>query len=273
MASNPGSTSGTYNFANQWSTGDTVLEALSRCQIRGTAIDQHHMADAWRSINLSLQALNNRSINLFQVEQFVIELVTGQATYPVPPEVISLADVYYNIINSIGPGPDWSTPAYDPSQPIVTNDPQIIITQSQDRWLRPLGRADYARIPNKTIPGTPTSYWFNRIGPPNPTTVTFWPVPQQGYPNFAATCFALRSAQDAGLAGGELPDVVNRFLDWLCADVALRLARKYQPTLIGQPGSGGLLDDANEAWRWAETEDTEKAEISVRPDIYLYFRM
>lgn len=273
MSGNPGATSGTYSWASGFGNSDVALEAMSRCQIRGTAVDQHHTADVARSINLSLQALNNRAINLFQVEQFVVELVSGQATYAVPPEVISLTDLYYNTVETVGAGPELGAPSYDPSQPIVTNDPQIVITQSQDRWLRPIGRATYARIPNKTMQGTPTTYWFNRIGPPNPTTVTFWPVPFTGYPSFAVTCFALRSAQDANVSNGELPDVVSRFLDWLCADVAVRMARKYKPELIGAAGAGGLLDDANEAWRWAETEDTEKSEISLRPNVHVYFRM
>ncbi len=269
-----GATSGTYNFAGNFAGSDLALESMSRVQIRGTAIDQHHTADVTRSLNLSLQALSNRGINLFQVEQFVIELVAGQATYPIPPEVVSIAQAYYNTIITTGAGPDYSAPTYDPSQPIVTNDPtQTVITQSQDRWLRPLGFAEYARIPNKQIPGTPTAYWFNRLGPPNPMTVTFWPVSFAGYPSYAITCFALRLAQDANVSNGEIPDVPGRFLDWLCADVAIRMARKYRPELIGQPGSGGLLDDAAEAWRWAETEDTEKSEIQLRVGINRYMQM
>lgn len=268
-----GATSGTYQFASNFGVSDLALEAMSRSGIRGTAVDQHHTADVQRSINLSLQNLSNRGINLFQVQQFVIELVTAQATYAVPAEVVSLTEVYYNTIITTGSGPDYSAPNYDPSQPIITNDPQIGITQSQDRWLRPLGRADYARIPNKQIPGTPTTYWFNRIGPPNPMTVTVWPVPYAGYPSFALTCFALRVAQDANTANGELPDVPGRFLDWLCAEVALRMARKYRPELIGAPGGGGLLDDAAEAWRWAEIEDTEKSEIGVRLQIGRYLQL
>jgi hypothetical protein len=268
-----GSTSGSYNFGSLMWSGECGLESLSRCQIRGTSIDQHHTADLWRSMNLSLQALNNRGINLFQVEQTVIQLVAGQATYPVPQEVVSIADAYYNIILSTGAGPDLDYPMYDPSEPTVTNDPQIVITQSQDRWMRPFGRSDYARVPNKTVPGLPINYWFNRLGPPVPMSVTFWPVPTAGYPSAAVTLFCLRSSQDLNLQNLETPDIPARFLDWFCADVAVRMARKYNPQLIGARGAGGLLDDADEAWRWAETEDTEKAQTNVRLDTSSYFRM
>lgn len=137
----------------------------------------------------------------------------------------------------------------------------------------PFGRADYARVPDKQVPGQPTSYWFNRLGPPNQTTVTFWPIPTFGYPTEAVTLFCLRSAQDANLPNNETPDVPARFVDWLCANVALRLARKYAPKLIGPPGGGGLLDDEKEAWMWAMSEDTEKSEIKIRPDFSGYFRI
>lgn len=268
------STSGTYLFGTTFANGDLSLEALSRCQIRGTSITQNHTADLNRSLNLALQALNNRSINLFQVEQIVLELVAGQATYTLGQEVVSIADCYYNILLSTGAGPDMDAPSYDPSEPIITNDPtQLVITSSLDRWLRPFGRSDYARVPNKQIPGLPVNYWFNRLGPPNPTTVTFWPVPFVGYPSAAMTLFCLRSAQDANLTNSETPDVPARFVDWLCANVAMRMARKYAPSLIGAPGAGGLLDDEREAWQWAAAEDTEKSQINIRMDMSSFFRV
>jgi hypothetical protein len=85
------------------------------------------------------------------------------------------------------------------------------------------------------------------------------------------TYFAVRQLQDANLPNGETPDVPNRFLDALCADGALRMARKYKPAMIGTPGSGGLLDERNEAWAIATAEDTEKAPIYFRPDMGGYW--
>ena len=269
----PGTSSGSYGFSESFSNAEILFEALSRCQIRGTAIQQHHMTDGRRSINLALQAWTNKGINLFQLAQNVIPLITGEATYVLPFNVVSIADAYYNTILAIGPGIDYDAPSYDPSTPIVASDPQVVIAQSQDRWLRPFGHDDYARLPNKTTPGLPTSYWFNRIGPPNPTTLTLWQVPFIGYPQAAVTYFAVRMAQDANLQNGEIPDVVTRFLDALCADVAWRMARKYAPQLIGTHGSGGLLDEKDDAWGSASSEDSEKAEVHIQPDIGRYFRM
>lgn len=267
----PHTTSGAYNFS--LSNGEVVLEAFSRCQIRATSLTVHHMHDAWRSQNLCLQAWSNKGVNLFQIIQNVIQLVAGQATYLMPDNVVSITDAYYNTILSTGPGPDFDAPVNDWSMPTVSSDPSVVITQSQDRWLMPRGRADYAMIPDKTLPGLPTIYVFNRLGPPGQTTLTLWQPPTLGYPQAALTYFALSQIQDAGLAGGETPDVANRFLDALCADVAWRLGRKYAPQLIGAPGSGGLLDDKTEAWALAAGEDTEKAEAFIAPRLSAYWKM
>lgn len=265
----PGTPSGTYSFA--LGNFEVMLEAFARCGMRPTELVTHHTVDAQRSLNLALQVAANKGVNLFSIERGFVQPVAGQASYILPPEVVSLTNVYFNQIITTGPGPDWDAPLYDPSQPIVTNDPQIVVTQSQDRWLSPLGEADYARIPNKTLQALPTSYWMNRLGPPVPLTLTLWPVPSVGYPEWGITYFAVRQLQDANLPNGETPDVVNRALDWLCADLAFRLARKYAPALIGNAGAGGLRDDRDEAWALFIAEDTPKAPIYIRPDLGGYF--
>ena len=270
----PGTPSGTYNnVAFAFTNAECLFEAYSRCQVRGPALTQEHMTDGRRSLQLALNSWTNKGVNLFQLEQGVIKLVAGVATYVLPPEVISIADLYYNTILSTGIGPDLDSPSYDPSLPTASADPIVAITQSSDRWLKPFGHADYARLPDKTTPGTLTNYWMNRIGPPAPTTITFWKPPAVGWPNAAATYFAIRAPQDPNLANGETPDIVTRFLDALVAELARRLARKYAPQLIGARGSGGLLDDAEEAWDLAASEDTEKSEVFIRQDIARYFRM
>jgi len=261
MQGTPGSPSGTYNF--QLANSALVLEAYSRCGIRPTALNSNHMQDATRSLNLALQSWANKGLSLFTLVQNVIQLVAGQATYILPAEIVSISDAYYNTIISTGAGPDFDAPLYDPSEPIVSNDPQIVITSSQDRWLQPRGHSDYAMIPNKQLQGNPNLYWIDRLGPPYQLTMTLWPVPLIAYPAAAVTYFGVRQIQDANLQSGETSDVPNRFIDALCAEVAWRLARKYAPTMIGSAGSGGLLDDRNEAWLSAVGEDVAKGEPTM----------
>lgn len=269
----PGTTSGTYSQALGFTNAECLFEAYDRCQIRGTALEQQHMTSGRRSLQLALLDWSNKGVNLFQVEQKVIQLVEGQATYLMPPEVVSITDAYYNTIQTLGTGADFDAPSYDPSQPMVTADPAVTIAQSTDRWLVPMDHAEYARYSNKYQPGQISRYWFNRIGPPGPTTITFYQPPSQSYPQAAVTYFAVRLPQDANLQNGEIPDVVTRFLDALIAETALRVARKYAPQLIGPPGSNGLADEAEKAWLRASAEDTNKNQAYIRPDIFRYFQM
>lgn len=269
----PRTTSGTYTQALGFTNAECLFEAYSRIGLRGTALEQQHMTDGRRSIQLALLAWSNKGVNLFQLEQKVIQLEEGKATYLMPPEVVSITDAYYNTIQSLGVGSDFDSPSYDPSQPMVTADPAVTIAQSTDRWLLPMDHAEYARFSNKYQLGQISRYWFNRVGPPAPTTITFYQPPSQGWPQAAVTYFAVRLPQDANLANGEIPDVVTRFLDALIAETARRVARKYAPQLIGTRGSGGLLDDAEEAWLLASAEDTNKNQAYIRPDLFRYFQM
>lgn len=267
----PGTPSGAYNFS--LSNSEIMLEAYARCQMRPTQLGTQHTYDATISTNLALQSWANKGVNLFSVEQNFIQITAGVATYQCPPEVISITDLYFNQIITTGPGPNFDAPLYDPSQPTISFDAQTIVTQSNDRWLQPLGRADYARIPNKQLTAIPTSYWADRLGPPHPLMMTFWPVPPVGYPNWGVTYFAVRQLQDANLPNDETPDVVNRALDALCADLAFRLARKYAPALIGPPGAGGLRDDRDEAWALFISEDTEKSPVRFNMDLSGYWQL
>lgn len=85
-------TSGTNSFFLD--NSDIVLEAFDRCQIRPTAITRQHMISATRSLNLCLQAMGNRGVNLWSVDLQTIPLVQGQATYTLPSDTVSLLDAY-----------------------------------------------------------------------------------------------------------------------------------------------------------------------------------
>ena len=252
-----------------------MLEAFARCQIRPTALTSDHLADARRSLNLALQSWANKGLLLFTLEQNTIQLVQGQAAYILPPEVVSIADAYYSTIIGTGQGPDWDAPLYNPSQPIVTNDPQVVITQSQDRWLQPRGHADYAMIPNKQMEGyRQLSTGSSGLGRRTSLSRRSGRCRQSPIRRAAVTYFAVRQIQDAGLQNGETPDAPTRYLDALSAELAWRLARKYAPALIGGSGAGGLLDDRDESWEAAIAEDVDKgAPISIGGELFRYWNV
>jgi hypothetical protein len=138
------STSGTTAF--NLDLNNLIEESFERCgQELRTGYD---MRTARRSLNLLTVEWANRGINLWTIEQGQIELVTGQAIYPVPVNTIDLLDTVIRQNNGV-------------------QSNQIDINISR------ISESTYSTIPNKLTTGRPIQMWYNRqSGMSNPTTVT-----------------------------------------------------------------------------------------------------
>lgn len=133
-----------------------------------------------------------------------------------------------------------------------------------DRILTPMGRTDYAELPDKFKQTIPTQYLFLRnINP----TVTLYQVPDGNGPYVLST-YLMRRIQDANLGMGQAPDVHFLFLDALCARLAVRLAVKFGKKLLPV-----LKQEASEAWEAAITENRERVEIMLAPNLSSYYRL
>ena len=248
-------TSGTYNWSLAGS--DCVVEALSRCQIRGPEITRTHMTEAMRSLNLLLQTeFLVRGVNLWQVEAgLTIPLAAptgqiGQIVYPLPANLFQILNVRYSVPQTGG--------------------------GTIDRIMLPIGRDDYAAYPSKSIAGTPTVYWMERLIPPQ---LTIWSPDQVGTPNFL-TYDMMRISQDASPTMGQTPDVRTSMLDALCGRLAYRLFRKFWTDIVkaGKMGEqaalatmASLKEEAEEAWQIAALDDQEMAPLNVAPDLSQYY--
>lgn len=132
-----------------------------------------------------------------------------------------------------------------------------------DYIITPLGRSDYAGIPDKQVQGRPTSYWFDRTNNP---TITLWQVPDSNGP-YQLGMYRMRRMQDANFANGQTPDVTYRQLDALCGQLACRLAMKYAKAQLPI-----IKADADRAWQESEMEDRERAQLQLAPDLTGYYR-
>ena len=146
---------------------------------------------------------------------------------------------------------------------------QVVLTQANsgppiDRIVTSISRTDYASQPNKLQQAPPTTFWFDRLSPI--PTVTTWPVADGNGP-YQYFYYRMRRIQDAATTGGQTADIPYRFIDALCADLAMRLSRKYAPALVQS-----LTMEANEAWMLATTEDRERVQIFMSPDLSGYFQ-
>jgi hypothetical protein len=235
----PGQSSGTYLFAPD--NASVVVEAFDRVQIRPTQLDRHHLVSARMSLNLELVAWSNRGVNLWEITGGSIDLVAGEPTYPMPVSLVNLTELWFTTVNGSGAGVD------------------------NDRFMVPMTRTQYAMIPNKLQPGTPTQYWFQRLELPQ---VTVYQVPFIGAPTCVLRWFGLQRVMDAGTGGGETPDIPYRAYDALCAGLTARLAEKFKPEMWEKK-----LAAAQRVWDEFAADDNESGPMIVQPNVGIYGRL
>jgi|ERR1700748_658535 len=227
------SSSGTFSF--NLSNASIAQQAFARIQVRRPQILAEHMADAYAETNLMLQGLSNLAPNLWTVDLVSVPLVQGTATYSVDPSIIMILDAYISFVNS----------------------------PASDRLIFPISRTEYASYPNKQAQGTPSVFWLDRLIDPS---VTLWYVPDQSG-TYTLNYYACRQIQDANFPAGEVPNVPSRWLDYMVAGLAHRMARIYAPAV-----EAARKADADEAWKIAATADVENVDLVLAPQLENYYR-
>jgi hypothetical protein len=227
-------TSGTTSFNP--SVGEMAINAFNRIQIRRTEITAQHLADAANEANFVQVEFSNRLPNLWLAETYTVALVEGTANYTLPARLISPMAVYLTTtINGV----------------------------STDRILAPISTYEYAALPNKTVQGAPTSFWFDRQITP---VVYVWPVPDDNA-DYSLNLRIISQPDDAKLPNAVTAELPYRWLDAFTAALAARLAVIYRPELEAKRQA-----DAERAWQIAATEDTENVPMFVIPGLSGYYR-
>lgn len=228
--------SGTSAFSLQNSEG--VLAAFERIQLEPTELKQRHFLTARRELNLLFSEWANKQVNLWEVVLRSVALVSGTASYTLASDVVMVLDAYFS-----------------------TN--QGLVTQT-DLIMNPISRDEYAGYPQKQTPSAQvTMYWFNRLITP---VLTTFPVYNSSTPAFI-NYYACVQMQDANLAGGETPDVPYLWYDAMVAGLSHRLSRTFKPDLEDKRKM-----DAKEAWEIAAAQNIENTNMSITPDIGVYYR-
>lgn len=236
------SSSGTYTWG--LSNGGLIREALEQATGQPpTEIDRRVMASAYISLQLELAEWSNRGINLWKISSGnVIDLVVGTAVYTLPTNLVDLTELYFTQVNGNGAG------------------------YNLDRIMIPINRDQYAMLPNKLQPGTPTQYWFERLSPA--PQITIWQPPSAGAPSYVVTWNGLIRVQDANPTLAETPDVPYRALPALTAGLAKRLAFKFAPARHAL-----CKAEADELWASFVSNDQERGPTVVTPDLSSYANM
>ena len=214
-------TSGTYAF--QPEIAELIDEACERAGIDPETLTARHLRSARRSMNFIFSDWANEGINLWQIEEEIIPLVQGTATYNTTSDTIAILDVMHRV-------------------------------SGVDTIIDPMARDEYAAMPTKTDQGLPSRYYFDRqVAVP---TITLWQVPDATVASLVY--YRWRQFQDAGLSSNTA-DVPYRWLEALTAELAARLAQKYNPDREPM-----LLRKADETFRKAKIEDRQRTPTSLR---------
>lgn len=227
--------SGTFNFDP--SLGEAILHAFSRCGIRRPAITVEHMQDARLAANLILADWSNDQPNLWEVTETVIQCVEGQATYTVDPSVIVILDAFLR---------------KNPGQ-----------TNQFDFYMYPISRTEWAAFPDKTTPGQPTVFWFDRLLSP---TVTLWQPPTDASWEFHF--YSVGQFQDANLANAGTLAIPSYFLKAFVDRLSAELAISYAPARA-EP----LMMMADRSYQKAVARNVEEVPVFIVPGLDGYFRI
>lgn len=223
-------TTGTFNWYPPLS--DLIIAAYARCQIRRSALSPDHLHDAATACNLMQLEWANEQVNLWTVELATTTLIPGRDTYEVDPTTIMIMAAY-----------------------ISEGDPP------KDRIITSLDRDTYASFPDKTTPGTPSVYWFQKLMQP---TITLWQPPNDIVPR-TLHYYRARHLQDATMADGFEAEVPRHFLEAYVAGLAFKLAEIYVPARMDQ-----LAMRAAGAFQRAKERDVENSPLRIVPALATY---
>jgi hypothetical protein len=192
------------------------------------------LRSARRSIELLCIEWGNRGLNLWTVDEGVVDLLPGVAEYFVPEDTIDLIEHVLRTLN-------------------VGNSPT-------DYPLPRISIDDYAAIPNKTTTGRPTQIHIRRKIHPS---FVLWPVPDRDAV-YQLIYSRLRRMASVGAGGTNTPEMPFRFLPAMTAGLAYQLALKSKEPVAMQkiPILKAIYE---EQYALAGDEDRDRASLKWVP--------
>jgi hypothetical protein len=214
------------------SLGEVVLNAYSRIGVRRTSILASHLADARMEANLLQAEWNNKQVNLWTVDLVTTALTAGTAQYDVTDNTVMILDAYIN-------------------------------TGGIDYVIFPISRSEYSAIPDKTLQGRPSQFWFDRL---ENSVINLWMVPDSTS-TYTLYYYRCKLVEDAALVDGTNLQIPQLWMDAFAAGLAYRLSRIYAPQMRDQ-----RKQEYEEAWNVAATQNIENTPLTIMPGLAGYYR-
>ncbi len=213
-----------------------LLEIIEEAWERATKQEirtGYQLRTARRSLNLLFIEWQNRGFNLWTLDEEVLPLVSGTATYTLASTTIDIIDA----ATRQGTGQSQS-----------------------DLFVSRCSIAEFLRINNKNLPGLPTRYTVDRqVSAP---VLRVWPVPDSN--DYQFVYWRMRRIYDAG-TNSETQDVPLRFLPALTAGLAWYIAQKVPGIPLDERAS--LKAAYDEQFMMAEWEDRDRSNMRVVPSL------
>ena len=211
---------------------EIVEEAHERAGL-GRAYSGADYRTARRSLNLLNQEFANKGINLWTIEEQVLALGSGTASYTLPKYVISILD--HSIRTGTG-------------------------TSQSDLNISRMSLGEWASLTNKNATGRPTKIYIERLaGGPK---LNIWPVPDNT--NYSLVYYMVNQMDDA-LNGGQYQyDAPTRFLPAIVSGLAYQIALKNPNTMERVPILKQIYD---EDFNLAAQEDRDRSDFRITPAV------
>lgn len=222
-------TSGTYAFAPDIS--EVVSEAFERCLIDPAALTARHMISARRSMNLLFAFWATEGVHLWAIDEQTQTLTASDATYNAPAGTLAVLDM-------------------------------VVRRSGVDVPVSPMAGDEYLAIPDKSIEGMPSRYWYEKLA--GTSVIHLWNTPENSTDQIVYR--RLRWLQDV-TTGAETPDIPYFWYEALCSGVAAKLAEKFAPDR-----EASLTAKAAAQLKAAKTEDRERTPTTTRVKFNLGLR-
>ena len=222
-------TSGTKTFSLD--TGDVIEEAyeLAGLELR-TGYDA---ATARRSLNIMFADWANRGINLWTVEQVILSLTSGTASYTLNSYDLDVLEAIIRV--------------YDSTTSTTYTD--ISITR--------INRLSYLNIPDKTTTARPSQFFIDRQETP---VLYLYPTPDS-VTTYKFVSYRMQRIDDV-TASAQDQEVPSRFIPSMTAGLAYQIALKKNPAKAEM-----LKFEYEELFSRAADEDRDRANIRLVPRI------
>lgn len=222
-------TSGTATF--NLDIQEIIEEAYERAG-QGRAFSGNDYRTARRSLNLLSQEFANRGINLWTVQEANLTITSGNASYTLPSDTVSVLD---HVIRD-GTG-----------------------TSQTDRAISRIGLSEYAGISSKNTTGRPVKIYIERLR--DAPVVRLWPIPNATY---TLVYYRIRKIEDSVKGSVTQYDAPARFLPSIVSGLAYHIALK-------SPNGGDriplLKQIFEEDFNLAAQEDRDRSDFRIVPAI------